>query len=174
MIKYRLQCTHGHEFEGWFASSASYDAQVAAGQLTCPECNSREVGKSIMAPNVAVRARSDVAVPDDEAPARYRNLVREVARVLTASSEDVGARFPEEARKIHYREVAAARHSRHRLVGRGARAGGGGRRDHGAAAGCPRTPIRSSAISVLRQDDHSIEQGRLRIFSAELGFAVAR
>ena len=45
MIKYRLQCTHGHEFEGWFASSASYDAQVAAGQLTCPECNSREVGK---------------------------------------------------------------------------------------------------------------------------------
>ena len=105
MIKYRLQCTHGHEFEGWFASSASYDAQVAAGQLTCPECNSREVGKSIMAPNVAVRTRLDVAVPDDEAPARYRNLVREVARVLTAASEDVGARFPEEARKIHYREV---------------------------------------------------------------------
>ncbi len=105
MIKYCLQCTHGHEFEGWFASSASYDAQVAAGQLTCPECNSREVGKSIMAPNVAVRTRSDVAVPDDETPARYRNLVREVARVLTAASEDVGARFPEEARKIHYREV---------------------------------------------------------------------
>ena len=105
MIKYCLQCTHGHEFEGWFASSASYDAQVAAGQLTCPECNSREVGKSIMAPNVAVRTRLDVAVPDDEAPARYRNLVREVARVLTAASEDVGARFPEEARKIHYREV---------------------------------------------------------------------
>ncbi len=58
-----------------------------------------------MAPNVAVRGRSDTAVSDDEAPARYRNLVREVARVLTASSEDVGARFPEEARKIHYREV---------------------------------------------------------------------
>jgi hypothetical protein len=106
VIKYRLQCTHGHEFEGWFASSSSYDAQVAAGQLTCPACNSREVGKSIMAPNVAVRGRSDTAVSDDEAPARYRNLVREVARVLTASSEDVGARFPEEARKIHYREVA--------------------------------------------------------------------
>ena len=105
MIRYRLQCTHGHEFEAWFASSASYDAQVAAGQLACPECNSREVGKSIMAPNVAVRTRSDVAAPDDEAPARYRNLVREVARVLTAASEDVGARFPEEARKIHYREV---------------------------------------------------------------------
>ena len=105
MIKYCLQCTHGHEFEGWFASSASYDAQVAAGQLTCPECNSSDVGKSIMAPNVATRALADVAAVDDDAPARYRNLVREVTRVLAKTSEDVGARFPEEARKIHYREV---------------------------------------------------------------------
>jgi len=105
VIKYRLQCTHGHEFEGWFASSASYDAQVAAGQLTCPECNSREVGKSIMAPNVATRGLTDVAGVDEDAPSRYRNLVREVTRALTKSSEDVGARFPEEARKIHYREV---------------------------------------------------------------------
>ncbi|MBC7830904.1 MAG: DUF1178 family protein [Hyphomicrobium sp.] len=105
MIKYRLQCMHGHEFEGWFASSASYDAQVAVGQLTCPECNSREVGKSIMAPNVATRVLADAAAVDDDAPARYRNLVREVTRALTKSSEDVGPRFPEEARKIHYREV---------------------------------------------------------------------
>jgi hypothetical protein len=104
VIKYRLQCAHGHEFEGWFASSASYDGQLEAGQLTCPECNSREVGKSIMAPNVATRARPDAAA-DDDMPARYSNLVREVKRVLTTSSEDVGARFPEEARKIHYREV---------------------------------------------------------------------
>jgi hypothetical protein len=104
VIKYRLQCAHGHEFEGWFASSASYDGQVEAGQLTCPECNSREVGKSIMAPNVATRARPD-GVADDDMPARYSNLVRQVKRVLTTSSEDVGARFPEEARKIHYREV---------------------------------------------------------------------
>ena len=104
MIKYRLQCANGHEFEGWFASSASYDVPGRSGQLTCPECNSREVGKSIMAPNVATRARAG-GVSDDDMPARYRNLVREVARVMTTSSEDVGARFPEEARKIHYREV---------------------------------------------------------------------
>jgi hypothetical protein len=42
---------------------------------------------------------------EDEAPARYRNLVREVAKAVAANSEDVGERFPEEARKIHYREV---------------------------------------------------------------------
>lgn len=101
MIKYRLQCAHSHEFEAWFASSASYDGQAAGGQIACPECGSRDVGKSIMAPNVALKSSSW----DDEAPARYRNLIQEVTRALTASSEDVGDRFPEEARKIHYREV---------------------------------------------------------------------
>jgi len=102
MIKYRLQCADGHEFEAWFASSASYDAQAANAHISCPECDSHEVGKSIMAPNVALHARGR----DDDPPARYRNLVREVARAVVAGSEDVGDRFPEEARKIHYREVA--------------------------------------------------------------------
>jgi len=101
VIKYRLQCAQGHEFEAWFASGASYDAQADAGQIACPQCDSREVGKSIMAPNIAVKSRNQ----DDDSPARYRNLVREVARALSANSEDVGDRFPEEARKIHYREV---------------------------------------------------------------------
>ena len=105
MIRYRLQCANAHEFEAWFASSASYDAQSAAGQICCPACNSSEVGKSIMAPNVAPRTRGEVAVPEEEAPARYRNLVRAVRQVLEAGSEDVGERFPEEARKIHYKEV---------------------------------------------------------------------
>lgn len=105
MIKYRLQCANGHEFEGWFASSASYDDQVAAGHVACPECQSRDVGKSVMAPYVAVRARPEAGT--DEVPARrYRNLVQHVSRAVVATSEDVGERFPEEARKIHYREVA--------------------------------------------------------------------
>jgi hypothetical protein len=105
VIRYRLQCANAHEFEAWFASSASYDVQSAGGQICCPECNSSDVGKSIMAPNVAARTRSDVAVSEEEAPARYRNLVRAVRQVLESNSEDVGSRFPEEARKIHYKEV---------------------------------------------------------------------
>jgi hypothetical protein len=105
VIRYRLQCANAHEFEAWFASSASYDVQAAGGQICCPECNSSEVGKSIMAPNVAPRTRGEVAVPEEEAPARYRNLVRVVRQVLEAGSDDVGDRFPEEARKIHYKEV---------------------------------------------------------------------
>ena len=105
MIKFSLVCRDGHEFEAWFASSASYDVQSAGAQICCPECNSSDVGKSIMAPNVAARTRGDVAVSEEEAPARYRNLVRAVRQVLESNSEDVGSRFPEEARKIHYKEV---------------------------------------------------------------------
>ena len=105
MIRYRLQCANAHEFEAWFASSASYDVQSAGGQICCPECNSSDVGKSTMAPNVAARTRGEVAVSEEEAPARYRNLVRAVREVLESNSEDVGSRFPEEARKIHYKEV---------------------------------------------------------------------
>ncbi len=101
MIKYCLQCAQGHEFEAWFASGASYDAQVSGSRIACPECDSHQVVKSLMAPKVALKTRGR----DDESPARYRNLVREVARALAARSEDVGDRFPEEARKIHYREV---------------------------------------------------------------------
>ena len=103
MIKYRLQCANGHEFEGWFASSASYDSQVESGQLTCPECNSREVGKSIMAPNVATRARPTAPTTTCR-PVTATSCAR-LRGCMTTSSEDVGARFPEEARKIHYREV---------------------------------------------------------------------
>ncbi len=106
MIRYRLQCAHAHEFEAWFASSASYDSQSSGGHIACPECNSHEVGKSIMSPNVASRTRSEGPAPDEELPARYRNLVNEVRRAIAAGSDDVGARFPEEARRIHYREVA--------------------------------------------------------------------
>jgi hypothetical protein len=105
VIRYRLQCANAHEFEAWFASSASYDVQSAGGQICCPECNSSDVGKSIMAPNVAARTRGDIGVSEEEAPARYRNLVRAVRQVLESNSEDVGSRFPEEARKIHYKEV---------------------------------------------------------------------
>jgi len=75
VIRYRLQCANAHEFEAWFASSASYDVQSAGAQICCPECNSCEVGKSIMAPNVAPRTRGDVAVSEEEAPARVEGVV---------------------------------------------------------------------------------------------------
>ena len=53
MIVYNLRCKNGHEFEGWFRDSATYDAQAVDGKLFCPTCNSRRVEKAIMAPALA-------------------------------------------------------------------------------------------------------------------------
>ncbi len=104
MIKYRLRCAQSHEFEAWFASSESYEAQAAEGKISCPDCGDRDIDKAIMAPNVAVKR---VALPQQETSSQppVAELVREVRRALLASAEDVGARFPEEARKIHYGEA---------------------------------------------------------------------
>ena len=106
MIKYRLQCASAHEFEAWFASSARYEAQVSAQDVACPQCGSTDVEKAIMAPHIAARSEgrdADAAKPAVQS--RHLALLRQVRSALAAASEDVGVRFAEEARKIHYGEV---------------------------------------------------------------------
>jgi hypothetical protein len=104
MIKYQLRCEAQHEFEGWFGDSADYEAQAAQGLLSCPICESRTIGKAIMAPSVAGRrsARAkrlaEMKKTIAEAAARAREYVEK-------NYDYVGRRFPEEARKIHYGEV---------------------------------------------------------------------
>jgi hypothetical protein len=106
VIKYRLKCARGHEFEGWFPSIASYEAQVSASEISCPDCGRHDVGKAIMAPNVAARARE----PEPHCPAptpEFMDFLREARRALVAALENVGPEFAEEARKIHYGETEA-------------------------------------------------------------------
>ena len=71
MIKYQLICDQNHEFEGWFQSSAAYDEQVANGLLCCPLCNSDQVKRALMAPNLVSPKRRKSAVPSaiDQLPA---------------------------------------------------------------------------------------------------------
>jgi hypothetical protein len=62
MIKYQLICDLTHEFEGWFQTSAAFDAQNEAGLVTCPVCDSVKVRRALMTPNLASpkRRRDDV------------------------------------------------------------------------------------------------------------------
>ena len=62
MIHYQLRCGAGHEFEGWFRDSASFDLQAETGLLSCPACGTTEVGRGLMAP--AVRTRKVMAPAD--------------------------------------------------------------------------------------------------------------
>ena len=121
MILYKLQCKKGHEFEAWFASSDVFDRQKKKGQLACPNCGTKSVSKALMAPNVAPRSRRKAAPQERQQPtgspkpetqrvAAHSELVTALRKLRTeieAKSEYVGARFPEEARKIHYEETPA-------------------------------------------------------------------
>lgn len=105
MIRFTLACSAGHEFEGWFKSNQAFDEQRAAGGLACPVCGDGEVDKAIMAPAVA---RSGAAErPPPEAIARFLAMARALREHVEQHFEHVGARFPEEARRIHLGEAEA-------------------------------------------------------------------
>ena len=111
MIRFTLQCPHGHRFDSWFRDGAAFQELSASGGLNCPECGSTEIEKSLMAPQVRP-ARDAVAAPAEEKPAeaeaaplaadtdRERALAALKAKV-EAEADYVGMRFAREARAIH-------------------------------------------------------------------------
>lgn len=100
-----LRCGHDHAFEGWFASDDDFAAQREGALIECPLCGDTAVERMPSAPRLSLSAaatdeRNEVVRPTD-AQALWLRVVR---HVLT-HTEDVGERFPEEARRIHYGEV---------------------------------------------------------------------
>jgi hypothetical protein len=123
MIRYALNCEHGHTFESWFASSAAYDKQAKRALVACPVCDSTKVEKAIMAPRLG---RADAAdLPPAKLPGlqpapgpvqgpvavmspperELRKKLKELREHITKNADYVGPRFPEQARKIHYGEI---------------------------------------------------------------------
>jgi hypothetical protein len=130
MIKYALVCERKHNFEIWFGDSADYDKQRKRGLVICPVCDSRKVEKAIMAPSLGRGARkrgapieapkesprpmADLpAAPSAREPVamispqeqEFRTKLKELRDHLTRNADNVGKKFPEEARKMHYGEV---------------------------------------------------------------------
>jgi hypothetical protein len=120
MIRYALQCDHGHAFESWFQNSSAYETQVKRKLVNCPGCGSANVEKAIMAPQiVSKKARVPEKVPtpatDVAAPAptpllmseerELRAKLKELRDHIVKSADNVGERFPNEARKMHYGEI---------------------------------------------------------------------
>ncbi|HMO46981.1 MAG TPA: DUF1178 family protein [Rubrivivax sp.] len=107
-----LRCANGHGFEGWFASDDEFMAQNGAGMIECPLCADRIIGRMPSAPrlNLSNPREPSPAVPSvrptDAAPPLQTQWVDAVRRLLS-QTDDVGERFPEEARRIHYGETEA-------------------------------------------------------------------
>jgi hypothetical protein len=94
-----LRCANGHGFEGWFASDDEFMDQNGRGLIECPLCADRVIGRTPTAPRLNLSAGRE-ATPASDAQAVWMRAVRHVL----AHTEDVGDRFADEARRIHYGE----------------------------------------------------------------------
>ena len=109
MKVFNLSCDNEHPFEGWFASADEFDRQLEVKLVECPVCGSHAVRKLLSAPRLNLgaeapetSAKQAVAMPND---ATMQAMLLQMARHIHANTEDVGERFPEEARRIHYEEA---------------------------------------------------------------------
>jgi hypothetical protein len=125
MIRYALVCERKHNFEIWFSDSGDYDKQRKRGLVTCPVCDSRKVEKAIMAPSIARGGKkrgepiaAPQPAPEAAMPAASENVamispqereirakLKELRDHLTQNADNVGRKFPDEARKMHYGET---------------------------------------------------------------------
>ena len=107
MIRYGLICDNGHDFEGWFASASDFDGQQQRGLVECPACGSHGVSKRLMAPSVSTARKKDSRQQLVMHAAKQEMIgkLKEMVTQIRANADDVGERFPEEARKIHYGET---------------------------------------------------------------------
>ncbi|HYD68392.1 DUF1178 family protein [Azospirillum sp.] len=120
MILFQLKCTADHRFEAWFRDGATYDAQAAAGTITCPVCGDAGVSKAPMAPRIVKsRSKSPQEAPrqapqapqggegkvPQEVQAEVLRQLAELRRAVETNCDYVGDRFAEEARRIHYGET---------------------------------------------------------------------
>ena len=125
MIHYNLRCAKGHAFESWFQSSAAYETQEKRRMVNCPICGSTKVERAIMAPRIvakkgrhaATSEPSPTPVPptDVAAPAptpllmtqerELRAKLKELRDHIVKNADNVGERFPNEARKMHYGDI---------------------------------------------------------------------
>jgi hypothetical protein len=106
VIQYSLHCPNEHGFDAWFKSAAAFDEQQARGIVTCPVCGSTEIGKALMAPAVSRASSEKISLasgrPED---ARIREILRQYRQKIISEADDVGGKFAEEARKIHFNEA---------------------------------------------------------------------
>jgi hypothetical protein len=128
MIRFALHCGRDHSFEGWFKDGQTFERQAGEGDIACPVCGDRSVRKAMMAPAV-VRSSGPRAVgateaaprpapeqlpaqvpreaPDHVKAAMVVAMLRQVRAHVEKNFENVGDRFPDEARRIHHGEAEA-------------------------------------------------------------------
>jgi hypothetical protein len=123
MIVFNLSCSENHSFDGWFRSSADFDSQLRMGLVECPVCGDANITKQLSAPRINVGAAATAnpaAVADNNAipgltgtqpvpaatmiPGLQQHMLAQFKKYVVTHTENVGNRFAETARRMHYGE----------------------------------------------------------------------
>jgi len=105
MVVYDLICGEEHAFEGWFKSSLDFQTQQTKGLLSCPVCESKMIKKLPTASYISTKKdRRPVDIGEQQAKQKLASALKDF---IVKNTDDVGADFVEEAKKIHYGEVGA-------------------------------------------------------------------
>lgn len=115
-----LQCAHGHVFEGWFSTADDFEDQLARRLLECPLCGDGTITRLPSAPRLNLGAGAPEGAPPKPVapdagsravaalpPAALQAAWLQMVRRVVAETEDVGARFADEARRMHHGEAEA-------------------------------------------------------------------
>ena len=107
-----LRCARDHRFEGWFGSDDDFAEQGRRGLIACPLCDDKAITRLPSAPRLNVGglredsgASATAARADLDPQAQMQSMWLKMVRHMVQNTEDVGERFPEEARRIHYGEA---------------------------------------------------------------------
>ena len=101
MIRYTLKCANSHRFDSWFKSADAFDSLLAAGMVSCGDCGSTEIEKTLMAPSVRLAGERPLATPADP----REEALAEMRKQVEDNSDYVGLSFAKEARAMHLGEV---------------------------------------------------------------------
>ena len=102
MIKYSLICKDCDLiFESWFSSSNDYEKLKTKKLLNCHSCNSFNVEKGLMAPNISKKKpyKND---KDFEIHQNFKKKINKYQNFIKDNFKYVGENFAYEARSIHY------------------------------------------------------------------------
>ena len=106
MIKYKLTCKDcDTSFDSWFASSSEYEKLRKMKHINCHECNSLNVEKSLMSPNI-LNSKKDISqIEKNKKYIKVRNKIKEYQKFIKNNFDYVGKNFAYEARSIHYDDI---------------------------------------------------------------------
>ena len=102
MIKYLLKCQNKHEFESWFSDSQEFEKLKKKSLLEWIFCKSKNINKSIMAPNIVGKKKIIVKKFNNKEYNKLRKDLLKIKKFVEKNFEFVGDKFPKEVREIYY------------------------------------------------------------------------